>query len=121
MPFLQIGAVSVFDIQTSGASERTRQDRRAATEGISTYSGALRRQGLPRKREWTFVSAPLAETDAAALLTAAYGSASLHCTGDALPAGGVDCLVTIDELSYVDDEGDALGFKRIAQITLRER
>jgi hypothetical protein len=121
MAFLQIGALAPFDVQTQGAAERTRADRRASTEGSPTYGGGLRRQGLGRKREWPFTSAPLTRATYDLLVTACYGSAYQHCTGDALPAGGVDCIVTIDDAVYVDDTSDALGFKMVAQLTLREK
>jgi hypothetical protein len=120
MAFLQIATMPV-DVQVTGADERTRQDRRASTEGTPVYGGGIRRQGLARKREWTFALAPLARSDYDALITLAYGAAYRHCTGDALPAGGVDCVVTIEQAAYVPDESDALDFKMIAQITLRER
>lgn len=119
MAFLTI-AGTTYEVQTTGASERTRADRRAQTEGVATYAGVLRRQGVTRKREWVFTTAPLTQSEFAALVVQAYGAAFRSCAGDAMPAA-IDCLITLEDGAYVEDTSDALGFKRIAQLTLRER
>jgi hypothetical protein len=109
------------DIQTQGASEHTRSDQRARTEGIPTYNGGLRRQGVARKREWQFTTVPLAQSDFATLITKAYGAPFRSCTGDALGGVATDCVITVDEGAYVEDTSEAVGFKRVATITLREK
>lgn len=119
MAFFQIGSL-VVDVQTQGSSERLRSDLQGA-EGEPTFSLTLRRQGIPRKREWQFTSAPLAQADYNALITTAYSSAFLLCTGLLMPAGGVMCLVTVDVGDYIEDTSDSLGFKLIAQIVAREK
>jgi len=122
MPFLQIGTF-VYDVQTSGANEQTRSDRRGPTEGTPTYGGSIRRQGLARKREWSFTFAPMSMADFRTLRDQCYNFPYRTCSGDALDELGatIDCVVTIDSAAYVEDENDALQFKRVPQVTLRER
>lgn len=126
MPFLQIGTggtAFVYDVQTSGANEQTRSDRRAPTEGTPTYAGGIRRQGAARKREWSFTYAPMSMADYRTLRDKCYNAAYQPCSGDALDETGavINCVITIDAAPYVEDEYDALHFKRVPQVTLRER
>jgi hypothetical protein len=96
MAFLTIGGVSV-EVRTDGASEA----EPAYIGGDSpAFAGSLRSTRRALRRAWTFTTPPLDATTLDALRDAIGLGAGVLCTGDAMPAGGVVCLVRATGFGY---------------------
>lgn len=116
MAFLIIGGVT-YDVLTQGA---VRNAGVIVGESSRSFAGNLLSTRRTTKRQWTFTLGPLSNAQVDALDTATASGAFLTITGDAMPAGGVSCEVTLGDASYVQDTAQAVGFRRFVTVTLAE-
>ncbi len=112
MAYLQVAGITV----SIGRGGQSRQTRLSIGARSRAFAGNLRSSVRATKREWSFQTNPLTVATYDTLV-AAIGVVTV--AGDAI-GSTITADVEITDATDIEDDADALTFKRVATLQIRE-